>query len=462
MIDNHPTSAAPRTTTAFGFWAVALAFAAVMAFTTVPTPLWSLFAARDHFSSFTVTLVFAVYAVAVAVSLFLVGHLSDSQGRRRVLVPALALNVIASVVFVLWPQLPGLVLARVISGLGIGAVTATATAWLVELHPANDQPGSAERAHVVAIAANLGGLGSGGLISGALAQFAGGPLTLPFLTLGGALVLALLGLLAAPETRQRRSIRERYHPQRVEVPDGARGRFFAAAVGAAIAFSLFGLVTSLAPAFLAGTLHQPSHLLAGAVSFAMFAAAALAQTLSGSHPVRRLLAIAIGALLVGTVLLTLAVWLPSPSLAVFLAGDLIAGVGAGLIFKGAIGTASQISTPEHRAETLAGIYLAAYLGLAGLVTGLGALTQFASTRVSLLAFGAALVLGTLAAAPALLTDDFPMTDGNPTQKDRTLDAHDSATDSTTRPDRHGDHATRFRRVGRRRRRLGVRVGPAGR
>ena len=82
-----------------------------MAFTTVPTPLWSLFAQRDGFSSLTITLVFAAYAVAVALSLFLAGHLSDWYGRRRVLAPALALNVLAGVVFVAWPALPGL-LAR--------------------------------------------------------------------------------------------------------------------------------------------------------------------------------------------------------------------------------------------------------------------------------------------------------------------------------------------------------------
>ena len=63
-----------------------------MAFTTVPTPLWSLYAQRDHFSSLTVTIVFAAYALAVALSLFLAGHLSDWYGRRRVLMPALALE----------------------------------------------------------------------------------------------------------------------------------------------------------------------------------------------------------------------------------------------------------------------------------------------------------------------------------------------------------------------------------
>jgi MFS family permease len=52
--------------------------------------------------------VFAVYAVAVALSLFLVGHLSDSHGRRRVLMPALLLEILAGLIFVVWPSLPGL------------------------------------------------------------------------------------------------------------------------------------------------------------------------------------------------------------------------------------------------------------------------------------------------------------------------------------------------------------------
>jgi MFS family permease len=72
----------------------------------------------------------SVYALAVALSLFLVGHLSDWHGRRRVLLPAIALEILAGVVFLAWPSLPGLLLARVLSGLGIGAVTATAMAWL--------------------------------------------------------------------------------------------------------------------------------------------------------------------------------------------------------------------------------------------------------------------------------------------------------------------------------------------
>ena len=122
-------SASAPTRRRSGFWVVALGFTMAMAFTTVPTPLWSLYAQRDHFSSLTVTFAFAVYAVAVAVSLLLAGHVSDWYGRRRVLMPALALEILAAVVFLVWSALPGLLLARVLSGLAVGAVTATATAW---------------------------------------------------------------------------------------------------------------------------------------------------------------------------------------------------------------------------------------------------------------------------------------------------------------------------------------------
>jgi MFS family permease len=381
----------------FGFWAVAFAFTTIMAFTTAPTPLWSLYAQRDRFSSLTVTIAFAVYAFAVALSLFLVGHLSDWHGRRRVLIPALALEIIAGVVFVIWSSLPALLVARVLSGLGIGAVTATAMAWLSELSGARSR-----RAQLVATGANLGGLGLGALISGVLAQWVRDPLRVPFLVFTAVLLLAWVALLGAPETRGRPSPRPRYRPQHVSVPARSRGRFLAAALGAGITFAVFGLLTSLAPSFLAGTLHQPSHALAGAVSFAGFATAALAQTLTATRTTQQLLAAAIPALLAGLALLTIAVWLPAPSFGVFLAGDLVVGAGCGLMFKGAIATVSEISAQEHRAEALAGVFLAAYLGLAGPVIGLGALTQIASTRVSLLAFAGLLALGILAATPALL------------------------------------------------------------
>lgn len=388
----------------FGFWAVAFAFVAALGFTTVPAPLWSLFEARDHFSSFTVTVVFAVYAFGVAGTLYLAGHLSDWYGRRRLVLIALALNLISAAIFLIWPAVPGLIIARVISGIAIGAVTPTATAWLAELH-AGHRPGtSSRRAEAVSTGANLGGLGLGALISGGLAQWAGAALVVPFEFYVAAQVIALVLVLAAPETRRRANPMPSYRPQRVSVPAESRTRFFAAAGGAMVAFAAFGLLTSLAPSFVAGTLHHTSRALAGAVTFAVFAAAVGAQSLSASRTPRQLLLAAIPTLPLGLVMLTVAVWLPVPSLGVFVAGVIVIGVGAGLMFKGAVGTVSALATEENRAEALAGLFLAAYLGLAGPVIGLGLAMQYLSPRVSLLLFAGVLGVGILMAAPALLAD----------------------------------------------------------
>ncbi len=396
MVSTYLPQASRAGRSGFGFWAVAFAFGAAMAFTTVPAPLWSLYGQRDGLSSLTITIVFAAYALAVAASLFLVGHLSDWHGRQPLLLAALALEIAAGLVFVLGPSLPGLLVARVLSGLGVGALTATATAWLSELR------GADRRAQVVATGANVGGLGFGALISGLLAQWVGYPLVVPYLILVAALLIAAVAILAVPETRGRLSPRPRYRPQRVSVPQRSRRRFFAAALAAAITFAVFGLFTSLAPSFLAGALHRSSHALAGAASFLVFATAALAQTLTSSRSVPQLLGAAIPALLTGLALVTIAVWLPTPSLATFLVGDVVVGTGAGLMFKGAIATVSEISPHENRAEALAGLFLAAYLGLAGPVIGLGVLSQFASTRVSLLVFAGLLALGIIAASPTML------------------------------------------------------------
>ncbi len=158
----------------------------------------------------------------------------------------------------------------------------------------------------------------------------------------------------------------------------------------------------MTPDRLAVTTQRVAQQLAGAVSFAVFATAALTQTVTASRGTQQLLATAIPALLAGLGLLTIAVWLPAPSFGVFLAGDIVVGAGGGLMFKGAIATVAELSAREHRAEALAGLFLACYLGLAGPVIGLGALTQIASTRASLLVFAGLLALGILAAAPALL------------------------------------------------------------
>jgi MFS family permease len=377
------------------FWLVASAFLLNMAFSAVPTPLYVLYQQRDHISQIMVTIVYAVYAVGVIASLFLAGHVSDWVGRRKVLVWALLVNVTSAVIFIFVPSLPGLIVARIISGVSVGLTTATATAYLAELHQRAKPTHSNRRAQVVAAASNLGGIGIGPLVAGLLAAFAPAPLRLPYLVFG--LALAGLALLVAigPETADGPSTRPHWRPQRVVVPARARSEFFAATFAGLAAFAVFGVFNSLVPSFLIGTLGVMSHAVAGAVAFSAFAAAAVAQIATGGWSNHSLLRRSVPILMVGLVLFAGGMWLSS--LTVFVLGGIVTGAGAGLVFRGALVAAGNSAPPESRAEVLSGFFLGAYIGLSVPVIGLGIATTYAPARDVMLAF-AALVAGAIALA----------------------------------------------------------------
>lgn len=384
------------------FWVAAFALLVMLAFSAVPTPLYPSYQARDGFSSFMITVIFATYPVGVVISLFTVGHLSDWHGRRRLVLPALGGAIVSALIFIFWRDVPGLLLARFVAGLAVGAVTASATAWIAELH-AQARPDAAPRfAEVVATAANLGGIGCGPLISGMLVAWVADPFVVPFLVFIAALLVAAAGVLISPETREPVRPRPAWRPQRISVPADARGAYFAAAITAAISFASFALFTSLAPTFLADTLGHTSPALAGATAFIVFASGAAGQLFVSRRPIPVGLAIGTALMLSGLAIVVLAVWLPDPSLALFLVGGALAGAGSGCLFKAVLTQAGRMAPPERRAETLAGMFLAGYVGLALPVVGLGVLTQYASAKVGLLVFGAVLATAALAAMPAVL------------------------------------------------------------
>ncbi len=385
-----PPSGLSRRRHGIGFWLASYVFAITIAFSAVPAPLYVLYQARDHFGALLVTIIFAVYALGVAASLFLIGHVSDWLGRRRILLLAVAVNMAAGVLFLLWPAVPGLIIGRIVSGVSIGMLTATATAYLSELHTAARPGAPRQRAEIMAAAASLGGLGFGPLVAGFLAQYAGAPLLVPYLVFEALMLIGCAVLLVTPETVRPPEEKRRYRPQRVMVPAASRGTFFAAGAAVAVAFSLFGLFTSLAPGFLAGTLHDRSHALAGVATAIVFGAAALAQIGTSRTSLRRQLGLGLSLLVLGLVGVTVAVW--SPSLALLLASGALAGAGAGAVFKGGISTVLDIAPDEAKGEALAGMFLAAYLGLAVPVIGLGFATQAFSARTALLGFSALLVV----------------------------------------------------------------------
>ncbi|HWS36637.1 MAG TPA: MFS transporter [Actinoplanes sp.] len=388
LLETRDRTAAEANT---GFWSVAAAFLIAMAFSTVPAPLYPLYG----LTTFTVTVVFAAYAVGVVISLVLAGHVSDRLGRRRVLIPALALEAVAAVLFLTGTSLPVLIAARVVTGLGVGMITATATAHLHELHAAHRPGGSGTRFEIVSTAANIGGLGLGTLVAGFLAEYFGAPLRTPYLIFLVLLLIAVGAVVAAPETvRPDRSYR--YRPQRVTTASGPA--YLAAATGTFAAFSVFGFFTSVAPGFVAGTLHHPSRLLAGLIVFAVFGGSAVAQTVTGRLPARTKTTAGLAFQAAGV--LTLVAGMHLTSLPVFLTGGLFAGIGAGILFKASIGTVAGLAAPAERGAALAGIFLIAYVALAVSALSIGVASLFTG-MITVMTWFAAALLAMLAAVAVL-------------------------------------------------------------
>ncbi|MDQ1679215.1 MAG: hypothetical protein QOI42_74 [Frankiaceae bacterium] len=382
-----------------GFWAIGGAFLVVMAFSAVPTPLYVLYQARDGFSTFTVTLIFGVYAVGVVAGLVLLGHVSDWVGRKRILIPALTLSLVSAVIFIVWPALPGLLVARLVSGLAVGMFTATATAHLHELHSAARPGRGPKRFEIVSTAVNLGGIGVGPLVAGALAQYVTSPLRTPYLVFAVLLAIAIVAVALTPETVEERPVRPAYRPQRITTDVADRAGYLAAVGSGFASFAVFGVFTSLAPGFVGGTLHHPGRLLAGAVAFLVFGVGAVAQgTTASLSPARRSVLGLVGE---AAGLVVLATGLQQANLATFLVGGAIAGAGAGLLFKSAVGAVVAMAAPEMRGEALAGLFLASYLGLVLSALGLGIASLYTSTATAMTAFVA--VLLALLAVTAVLS-----------------------------------------------------------
>ena len=83
------------------FWLIGYVFAAVILGTALPAPLYAIYQRQWHFSSGVLTLIFAVYAVAVLATLLLAGQASDQAGRKPVMAVAVGFGAASTIAFIL-------------------------------------------------------------------------------------------------------------------------------------------------------------------------------------------------------------------------------------------------------------------------------------------------------------------------------------------------------------------------
>ncbi|WP_131741783.1 MFS transporter [Actinomadura roseirufa] len=379
MPPDHRASAGPASAPGrWRFWATAYALLVLLAGTNLPTPLYRGYAREFGFSPLVTTLIFAAYVAVLIPSLLVAGPLSDAAGRRRVLLPAVAVAALGALVFALASGTAWLFAARVLQGLALGAASGPLTAALAELEPGGDR----RRAALVSTVASVGGLGLGPVLAGALAEYAPAPRVLPFVVEIALLVPAAAAIAALPPAPPG----GRWRPRRPGVPAPVRAVFATSGTASFLAFAVIGLFLTLVPAYVSTLSGSGNLLLGGAAVALMLLCSALAQLAGYGREARALELAGLSLLAAGLALLALAGGIGS--LPLLLAAAVIGGIGQGLAFLGGLTAVSRAAPAGRHAEVLSGFYVVIYLGVGLPVVGVGLLALSAGLLTAVQWFAA--------------------------------------------------------------------------
>jgi MFS family permease len=367
--------------------AVSYVFAVVMMGTTMPTPLYPLYEERFGFGSAVTTVLFAVYAGGVILSLVLCGRLSDALGRRPMLLAGVVLSLLSAALFTVGTAEWLLYTGRVLSGLAAGIFTATGTVCVME----NAPRGRERLAGSLATSANIGGLGLGILMAGLIGAWSAAPLRTPYLVHAVLLLLAGLALLA---------VRERVVPDPSKaavrlprVPAESRRLFAASVVGAVTGFAVCGVYSSVGPNFMGSVLGIGSSAVIGVVVFLLFGSSAAGQIAFRSLADRTL--IVAGSICLVLAMGLLATALGAASLALLIVSAVLGGVGQGLLFMTGMRAVTGATRPEHRTEATTSYFVVGYLAISLPAIGTGVLSEALGLVPASLIFAAAVAVTTL-------------------------------------------------------------------
>lgn len=386
-----PPAAPPRTRSlifaATGFFVLMVAGGA-------PSPLYSIYQQEIGFSAGTLTVIFAIYAIALLVALMIIGSLSDYIGRRPVLIAALLLEAVSMALFLPANSVWMLLIARTVQGVATGAGVATFSAALID----TARPGTKVAAVVNSTFPSFG-LGVGALAAGAAIKWADRPADTVFAVLAAIFVLLAILAVLLPETGP--------------VRPGALGALRPTiAVPAAVRGPLILFTPTLIAIWAVGGLFLSLGASVGVVVFGLsgpFGGASViaAMTFSGSVAVLVLRAqpasVSTGAgstgLILGPALLLGAVATTATPL--FFVGVVVTGIGFGGTFFGVIQTIGALVEPAQRAGVFAIVFTINYLAFSLPAVAAGVASQHYGLRGTVEVYAVLVMLLTAATLVAL-------------------------------------------------------------
>lgn len=363
MAGNTAHGAVPRAR--FGFVLAIVAQILMMVGASAPSPFYPVLAQDIGFPAVVISAVFAVYAVALLLTLLTAGSLSDHVGRRPVAIAGFLL--LAGSMFLFWhaDAVAVLFLARILQGVASGLLISALSATVLDFAPGG-------RAGVAALWNALSpgiGLALGALASGVMLDVSGEALLDVFAPLSSVyLVLAALFLLV-PETAPRTPGVWASLSFRLSIPPAIRADFWRGAPAVIAGWATGGLFLSLGANIVRGELGGEAHVWQGLGVVLLAGVGAVTAFVLRRISARSMVLFGTSALGVGTLLSLIA--LGMGSLPFYLVAAAVTGMGFGTAFSGVVASLAPRIPATQRADTFAVLYVLAYLafGVPAVVAG---------------------------------------------------------------------------------------------
>lgn len=350
------------------------------------TPLIHLYEQMGHYEIWQANLLLGLYVGGLIPGLLIAAAVSDRVGRKPVMVAGALASIAASIVLAV--SLDSLVLlcfGRALAGLGVGVAMSVGSSWIKELSskPFDLKAGITAGARRAALTLTAGfAIGAG--ITGVLAQWAPGPLVLPYGIHAVLTAISLSLVVAAPESLPRGHRQTGAWWRDLRVPSAGHHKFRRLVMPAAPwVFAAAGVAYAIMPALVQEQLGSMTTVFATLLTVLTLGAGALVQNFvpainraTGGHALPMGLAL----MTVGMALAVVAALFPTPWMVMVVA--IVLGVAYGICLVSGLIHTQSIATPEDLAG-LTGVYYAlTYTGFL-LPTVLAALLPIASYAVSL-------------------------------------------------------------------------------
>lgn len=342
---------------------IALALVAALLNSSAPTPLYPLYQQQLGLSAVSLTIIYGAYAGGVLIALFSVGNLAGKVADlRSLMIPALLAVFAGALLFSLADSFACLFMARLLAGLGTGALTGAANIALLRFGPKD----GGKAAALIATLSFTTGLALGPVFSGVAIQTDFYSQTLPFVLIMMTAAIALTGLRLSWPAHHHDQPRVVSSSSAISADAALKAglkatgiRFFLCAGALFMSWAFAASILSIGPAVAEHLLEIHRQGVYGYVIAVYLVIAGISQILSRRISARTSLAAGCLTQVISIMFFSWAI--STHSLTGACAGLLVAGYSYGAIFVGSATLVNMISPASSHAKLISLFYVIAYI-----------------------------------------------------------------------------------------------------